>query len=425
MDVKQLTLKLLSLVMALAMLGGIAAGAEPVVIEEDFDEAFALLGADLDVDLSGIGDFELAQNDIVSEDVATENDVPAAPNGVVNSGSCGPNVTWTLYDDGLVTLSGSGVMDDYFSFLEVPCGFDIVRAVVEEGITLLAMHTFNGCQSLESVSLPDSLQDIYAGAFANCGRLTRVDIPYGVPWVSGYCFYGCYSLDRVTVPESVTEIFDHAFDNCPRLTLYGYDGSFIATYARNNGIPFVSLGAAPARPPKFNKINLSLKVGESQTLTVNNLSGRSVTWSSSNKKVATVSRGKVKAVGAGECIISANVEDSKTLKCNVTVTDPAKLSKVALSLKVGESQTLTVNNLSGRSVTWSSSNKKVATVSRGKVKAVGAGKCVISAKIKDGKTLKCNVTVTDPAKLSKTKLTISAVDSTTVKLTGVSGKKVT
>ena len=351
MDVKQLTLKLLSLVMALAMLGGIAAGAEPVVIEEDFDEAFALLGADLDVDLSGIGDFELAQNDIVSEDVATENDVPAAPNGVVNSGSCGPNVTWTLYDDGLVTLSGSGVMDDYFSFLEVPCGFDIVRAVVEEGITLLAMHTFNGCQSLESVSLPDSLQDIYAGAFANCGRLTRVDIPYGVPWVSGYCFYGCYSLDRVTVPESVTEIFDHAFDNCPRLTLYGYDGSFIATYARNNGIPFVSLGAAPARPPKFNKINLSLKVGESQTLTVNNLSGRSVTWSSSNKKVATVSRGKVKAVGAGKCVISAKIKDGKTLKCNVTVTDPAKLSKTKLTISAVDSTTVKLTGVSGKKVT--------------------------------------------------------------------------
>ena len=247
---KRLTLRLLALVMALAMLGGFAAVAEPVIIEDAPDDAFALPRAELDIDLPAIGDFELAQNDVASEDAVTENDVPAAPNATVKSGSCGPNVKWSLDDSGLLTISGSGDMDNYFAFWEVNGGVGIKRAVVEEGVTSLALNTFNGCEWLESVSLPDSLENILASAFSDCKSLTRVDIPYGVPWISGYCFAGCYSLTRVTVPESVTEVVDHAFDNCPRLTLYGYDGSTIETYANENGIPFVSLGAAPARPSK-------------------------------------------------------------------------------------------------------------------------------------------------------------------------------
>ena len=247
---KRLTLKRLALCMALAMLGGMCAVAEPVIIEDAPDDAFALPGVGLDIDLPRIGDFELAQNDVASEDAVTENDVSAAPNATVKSGSCGPNVKWSLDDSGLLTISGSGDMDNYFAFWEVNGGVCIKRAVVEEGVTSLALNTFNGCEWLESVSLPDSLENILASAFSDCRSLTRVDIPYGVPWISGYCFAGCYSLTRVTVPESVTEVVDHAFDNCPRLTLYGYDGSTIETYANENGIPFVSLGAAPARPSK-------------------------------------------------------------------------------------------------------------------------------------------------------------------------------
>jgi len=247
---KRLTQKLLALVMALAMLGGFAAVAEPVIIEDAPDDAFALPGTELDIDLPGIGDFELAQNDVASEDVVTEHDAPAAPNGIVKRGEWGPGLTWTLDEDGLLTLSGNGENDGYFSFWQATQGNIVRRVVVEEGVTALPVSAFNSCESLESVSLPDSVQNIYAAAFTACHELTRVDIPYGVPWISGYCFARCYSLTRLTVPESVTEVVDHAFDECPRLALYGYDGSYIQTYANENGIPFVSLGAAPVRPQK-------------------------------------------------------------------------------------------------------------------------------------------------------------------------------
>ena len=76
-----------------------------------------------------------------------------------------------------------------------------------------------------------------------------------------------------------------------------------------------------------------------------------------------------------------------------------KLSKSSLSLKVGENLTLTVtinpSNATDKKVTWSSSNKSVATVdSNGKVVAVGPGTAVITAKV-GNKTVTCTVTVTE------------------------------
>ncbi len=70
----------------------------------------------------------------------------------------------------------------------------------------------------------------------------------------------------------------------------------------------------------------------------------------------------------------------------------AKLNKTSLSLTVGDSEVLKVTGNTGK-ITWSSSDKSVATVSsKGIVKGVKAGSCKISAKV-DGKTLTCKVTV--------------------------------
>lgn len=69
-----------------------------------------------------------------------------------------------------------------------------------------------------------------------------------------------------------------------------------------------------------------------------------------------------------------------------------KLNKSALSLNVGQSSTLKVSGTKSK-VTWSSSNKSIATVSsKGKVTAKQAGSATIKAKV-GKKTLKCKVTV--------------------------------
>jgi len=175
----------------------------------------------------------------------------------------------------------------------------------------------------------------------------------------------------------------------------------------------------------ISKTMLSVNVGYEEKLTVSNLYGRTVTWSSNKPGIATVEDGWVEGVKAGKCTITAKVANGKTYKCIVTVTDAAKLSQEKLSVQVGKSSKLTVNYLGNRTVTWSTNKPAIATVKDGKVTGVKAGKCTITAKVKNGKTYKCIVTVTDPAELSQTKLALKAGDTGKLKVTGLNGRTIT
>lgn len=159
--------------------------------------------------------------------------------------------------------------------------------------------------------------------------------------------------------------------------------------------------AASTKGVKLNKSSLKLNKGKSYTLKVANASGKKVKWYSKNRKIATVtSKGKVTAKGKGTTYVYAKV-GGKTLKCKVTVSVPApKLNKSSVTLNRGKSYTLKVSNASSK-VRWSVKNKKVATVtSKGKITAKGKGTTYVYAKV-GKKTLKCKVTVKEPAVVKK------------------------
>lgn len=129
----------------------------------------------------------------------------------------------------------------------------------------------------------------------------------------------------------------------------------------------------------------------------NKVSGK---WKSSNKSVVSVSsKGKLTAKKAGTATITVTVEGTSAT-CKVTVKNPSlKLGSSSLALDVGKSKTIkaAATGISNK-ITWSSSNKSVATVnSSGKVTAKKAGSCTITAKA-NGITAKCRVSVTDSTK---------------------------
>ena len=157
-----------------------------------------------------------------------------------------------------------------------------------------------------------------------------------------------------------------------------------------------------ASAAKLNKKSISLNVGKTYTLKASGTKGK-ITWTSSKKSVATVSsKGVVKAKKKGTAVITAKY-GKKKLACKVTVKQPVKsikLNKTSATLKKGKSLTLKAtispSSANNKAVTWSSSNKKVATVSsKGVVKAVGNGTATITVKVKDGsgKKATCKITV--------------------------------
>lgn len=154
-------------------------------------------------------------------------------------------------------------------------------------------------------------------------------------------------------------------------------------------IPFNTVVTAEAAV-KMSSSKATMVRGQKKTLKVKGTS-KKAKWSTSNKKVATVSsKGVVTAKGKGTATITAKV-GKKKYTCKVTVQVP-KLSKSSATIYVNKTLQLKVSGTSQK-VKWSTSNKKVATVSsKGKVTAKATGKANITANI-NGVKLVCKVTV--------------------------------
>lgn len=143
------------------------------------------------------------------------------------------------------------------------------------------------------------------------------------------------------------------------------------------------------------------------------ITDKTLTWTSSNKKVATVSStGKVTAVANGTATIKVKTANGKMASVKATVktaTQPTSVSLSATSAtltKKGAKKQLTATvkptNATNKKVTWTTSNSKVATVSSaGKVTAVANGTATITAKTANGKTAKCTVKVSIASSVSE------------------------
>lgn len=138
----------------------------------------------------------------------------------------------------------------------------------------------------------------------------------------------------------------------------------------------------------------TVNIGQKITLKINNYSG-TVKWSTSNKKIATVSsKGVVKGVSKGTVTITAKLGNGATLSCKVKVTK-AFISPSKLSILIDQSSKLTLMNATS-SVSWSSSNSKIAKVDKkGNVIGVAKGTATIYATC-GGVRYSCVVTVKTP-----------------------------
>lgn len=169
--------------------------------------------------------------------------------------------------------------------------------------------------------------------------------------------------------------------------------------------------------------NNSIGIGETSQLSVaytpSNTNMTNVTWSTSNSSVAAVnSTGLVTGVSVGSAVITATAKDENgnDITDTITVTvSPIAVTGVSLDsssaiVKAGKTITLvptiSPSNATNKSVSWSSSDTSVATVSAGVVTGVTAGTATITVTTQDGnKTATCLVAVTNNAGLDENSIT--------------------
>ena len=204
-------------------------------------------------------------------DAPTNPDIPTGGT-VVASGSCGANgddLTWTLDDNGLLTISGTGAIvsnycnyEDYvpwanyrgsIKYVWIKNGVTDIGSVafrgtgnltiveIPDSVTSIGHHAFEHCTNLQELTLSESITRIDESAFANCTSLRKITVPKnvrslgwylfagctglvsaeimdGVPAIGHYMFSGCTNLRSVTIPESVASIGVQAFENCTGLS---------------------------------------------------------------------------------------------------------------------------------------------------------------------------------------------------------------
>ena len=210
----------------------------------------------------------------------------------VETGSCGENLTYTLdTDTGLLTISGTGSMTEYYENTPVPWDSAAVRTIiVEEGVTTIGNMAFGDCDNLENISLPSTIIAFNSGISVLCPfcmsqpdgvlytgnwaigfrgnmpktilfkegtvgiaqavfawrSLTSAEIPASVEYIGQYAFAYSDSLTDVTILNPNCDICDN-LGSLPfpeTTTIHGYAGSTAESYAKAIGNPFVALAAS-------------------------------------------------------------------------------------------------------------------------------------------------------------------------------------
>lgn len=254
-------------------------------------------------------------------------------------------------------------------------------------------------KAVTGVSLDYKTKDMYVG---ETFRLTYTVKPAdshnaAVTWIS--------TNTSVATVDSTGLVTARAVGSTT-IILKTIDGGYLATCIVN-----VSRTATAV---KLDVTKLTLNVGDyyyfQTTLTPADSNEKNLSWESSDKSVATVSKnGKITAKGAGQCIILVKTKSGSTGYCSVTVLQPTtgiKLSSTEETIRVGDVLELEATVLPegkvSQDVTWSSSNESVAKVDKyGRVTGVAGGIALIMVESEDGFKEYCTVTVEEYVKVIK------------------------
>ncbi len=374
---------------------------------------------------------------------ASEADAPNASANVAASGTCGSAVTWSLSNDGVLTLRGSGDMSNYTSDGAPWAGkSDSITSVdIGYGITSIGTCAFYGCSAIdEAIVLPDSVTTIGAYAFADCTALPSVDAMANVTIIGVSAFSGCsedfvlrgsegsaaetFAAENSLSFTAVSDIADadialsqqtytYTGSACTPTVTASADGTALDAYTVsyldnvNAGTAQVVLTGTGAYGGKT-AVSFTIEKAVPQVSAPSGLMalrGQSLdtvllscrfAWQTAEESVGM-------QTGAQTFQLQYTPSDTDnyetvTIDATVEVRDTIGISSEKTTTHVGAEMRLIAaglpTNAPQGTISWSSSNEKVATISSdGTVDALAVGTTVITATSTNGEIAKCTLTV--------------------------------
>ncbi len=325
----------------------------------------------------GVVDVDSISLDKVNEEV-TIGDSFQIEATVLPEDATDKSVTWDSSDDSIITVSDEGFVTT------VGVGEATVTATSSDGSKAAICNVVVKPILAESLTITPEEKEVLIG--------------------------DTFSISAEVLPDSATDktvVFESSddkvatVDDTGKVTAVGV-GEADITVSTNDASDLSQVCKVTVNPIVVKTVSLSessktLDAGDEFTLTASiypeNATNQTVTWTSSDPSVATVVDGKVTAIKGGKTTITVETEDGgyKAI-CNVTVNsvlvEDMTLSKDEVVLDVGETETLTVSvepeSASITTVSWTTDNKNVATVSGGKITAVAPGKTYVKCSTTDG-----------------------------------------
>ena len=161
----------------------------------------------------------------------------------VSSGQCGDDLTWTLDENGTLTISGKGDMWNFSWGGPWSSGRSVTAAVIEPGVTSIGDYAFTSCGALAEVTIPEGVTRIGTYAFSHCQSLTVLRLPASLQEL-GFCMSSyCSGLQAYEVdPDNpyFCSVDGFLFNKAMTELLYGPDG-FRGAYTVPDGV--TSLGS--------------------------------------------------------------------------------------------------------------------------------------------------------------------------------------
>ncbi len=388
----------------IALKGIIFQGSVKSIEDYTFWKCSSLIEVTLSDDITNIGKYAFEDCSSLTEIIL--------PNGITNIGDYafgGCKSLTKVEMPNSVTSMGASVFSTCDSLKNVK---------LSENITGIGMNAFLGC-ALQDITIPASVKSIGSGAFEYCSNLSEVIVPREVTSIGSYAFQYCSSLSKVIVPKEVTSIGKNVFKKCSELTLYVEQDSYALKYAVNNSVKYKIIDS---HLYQITDGDVSLEEGSDSVLIVasDGSTPLDVKWTISGDSVSVTDTKEeeengsyryyayIKGLKGGNSVISAEANSDDRIEFNVEVSanNLRRISDKDNVLNVDDTTTLSAASKDSTrlDVSWSSSDSSVVSIETtgtalttyyAKIKAVGVGDAVITAKAEKGGSVTYNVTVND------------------------------